>query len=396
MQLSILLPAIPDESVQPHLDALPSSVPRHTAREGMEPMPHVFHRPYQVLTENEIADVVTAGVRLVVTHQDMILDRTPAYFASRDEWRHYAATTAATLVAADEVAFFSEHARREAVRDGLVDQTKTSVVAPGTDHLGGRGETMPQSLTADSPFLFVIGNAYAHKNRLFALRVTEELRSAHGWQGGVVFAGGDPGDGSSRGDEREFLRDHGELGERFVDIPRVTDAERQWLYSHAALVLFPTLYEGFGLIPFEAAAAGTPCVYSSRSSVAEYLPPEGALLELGDVVETARRLIVVLEEGEAGNEIVRAIRAAGAELTWGRTAESYVEVYRRAMTRPVGLSLVAGREVIVGARALMVSNETERRLLLAVRRSASVRLIAQAAVGVVVVLRRLTRLGRRR
>ena len=400
VRLSILLPAHPDESVQPHLQALPSSVTRHLEGQEIVPTPHVFHRPYQVLTESEIADVVTAGTRLVVTHQDMILDRTPAYFASEDQWRDYTATTALTLVAADEVVFFSEHARQEAIRDGFVDRAKTSVVPPGTNHLGDEiDESVPSPLDGrrheeGSQFVLVIGNAYFHKNRVFALRVAETLLRVHGWDGTTVFAGGDPGDGSSKGEEGEFLRDHSSLAARFVDLPRVTDAERRWLYSHASLVLFPTLYEGFGLIPFEAAAAGTPCVYSSRSSVAEHLPPEGALLDLGDVIGTARRLSPVLTGAEAAEEIVSAIRAAGSELTWRRTADSYVDIYHRAMTRPMGVSLVTGREVVVGARAQMVSSETERRILGALRRSAALRLIAQAAVAAVVVGRRFMHLLR--
>ena len=80
------------------------------------------------------------------------------------------------------------------------------------------------------------------------------------------------------------------LTSSFVDLGPVSDPERRWLYGNAALVLFPTLYEGFGLVPFEAAAAGTACVYSSRSSVGEYLPDQGALLDLGDPGGTARRL----------------------------------------------------------------------------------------------------------
>ena len=137
MRLSVLTPARIHESVRPHLDALPSSVIRHRAGRRIVPSPHVFHRPYQIFTEDEITDVVTAGTRLVVTHQDMILDRTPAYFPSAERWRQCTATTALTFVAADEVVFFSEHARGEAVRDGLIDPSKTSVVPPGTNHIGG-------------------------------------------------------------------------------------------------------------------------------------------------------------------------------------------------------------------------------------------------------------------
>jgi hypothetical protein len=41
-----------------------------------------------------------------------------------------------------------------------------------------------------------------------------------------------------------------------------------------------------------------------------------------------------------------------------------VDVYRRAMARPIGLSLALGPELVVGARSQVVSSDTERRVLL--------------------------------
>lgn len=41
--------------------------------------PAVFHRPFQTWSLHDVADCLSIGERLVLTHQDMILDRTPAY-----------------------------------------------------------------------------------------------------------------------------------------------------------------------------------------------------------------------------------------------------------------------------------------------------------------------------
>jgi glycosyltransferase involved in cell wall biosynthesis len=388
LRLSVVVPEREHQSVAPYLDALPASVERYSSGRAIEPQPQVFHRPYQLLSELEIEDVVGLGTRLVLTHQDLILDRTPGYFESQDQWFRYTAATALGLAAADEAVFFSEHAREEAARDGLVDRAKTVVVPPGTDHLDDPegSESMPSGVAvllarAERPFILVMGNAYAHKNRVFALRVADELLQIHRWEGALIFAGERPGHGSSARDETAFLAGHDLLRSRFVDLGRVSDSERRWLYRHAVLVLFPTLYEGFGLVPFEAAAMNTPCVYSNRSSVADYLPLDGALLDLGDVPETARRVQALLESSHARAKIVRLIRLASASLTWERTAEAYVDVYRRALARPVGLSLVAGGSVVIGTRPEMVMNETERRLLVLFRRSMAIRVVATALVG---------------
>jgi hypothetical protein len=102
------------------------------------------------------------------------------------------------------------------------------------------------------------------------------------------------------------------------------------------------------------------CAYESRSSLAEHFPAEGALLELGDVAETGRRLRAALESPDARDAIVRHIRLVGSRLTWGRTADAYVTPGDGAPA----LSLVLGPEIVVGARSQVVSSETERRVLL--------------------------------
>jgi glycosyltransferase involved in cell wall biosynthesis len=395
--VSMLMPLDPDKSSQPHLSAVPAAVRRYREGELIDPAPHVFHRPYQIF-EGQISDLVTYADRLVITHQDMILDRTPAYFRSKEKWRTYAAATALSFAAADEVVFYSEHAREEALRDGLLDRAKTSVVPPGTDHFDestdevARPAALEGSMPSGEPeFLFFVGNDYIHKNRLFAIRVVDELRRQHRWTGALVCAGGRTPAGGSTDDEVAFEREHQPSRSIQRNLRRVSDAELRWLYKHASLVLFPSLYEGFGLVPFEAAAAGTASVYPSRSSVAEYLPSEGALLDLTDVSATARHVQRILADPDLANAIVQAIRSTGKALTWSRTAESYVHVYKRSLTRPVGLSVVLGREVTIGAPSETASTEAERRMLQLFRRSPAVRRTADALLKAALAARRATR-----
>jgi hypothetical protein len=91
------------------------------------------------------------------------------------------------------------------------------------------------------------------------------------------------------------------------------------------------------------------------------------------------------------DEIVRAIRRAGESLTWSRTAAAYAGIYYRAITRPVGLTLVLGREVGVAARSEMASSQAERRLLLLLKRSRVVRGTAEAALTAAITVRRAVR-----
>ena len=58
------------------------------------------------------------------------------------------------------------------------------------------------------------------------------------------------------------------LAERVVDLPAVSEVEKRWLYGRTAAVLYPSLYEGFGLVPFEAADYGVPCLWAPVTAMA--------------------------------------------------------------------------------------------------------------------------------
>src|SRR5262249_24958428 len=116
VEVAVLLPETVHPSLLADLRDVPGRIERQTNTRTL-PRPDVFHRPYQLLFERELGDVLGVGDRLVITQQDVILARTPAYFGTRRLWESYAALTRLSLLAADHVAFFSEHARRQALEE---------------------------------------------------------------------------------------------------------------------------------------------------------------------------------------------------------------------------------------------------------------------------------------
>lgn len=298
----------------------------------------VAHRPYQVSNANDLLMLSCAAERQVITHQDLIAYRNPGYFAGYPQWEHYRRLTREALTLADRVVFFSHHAIKDALGEDLVEPARARVVYIGVDHADATPAEPHEPASAErlagAPFLLCLGTDFRHKNRMFALRLLAALRDEHGWQGRLVLAGPRVSEGSSAGEEAAYLATRPELAGAVVTLPAVAEAEKAWLLEHCLAVLYPTTYEGFGLMPFEAADRGRPCLFASQTALAELLPAELATLVQWDPHESARRVLRLLDSEEAIADHVRAVRRAAGPLTWRSTAESLLNVYFDAAASP--------------------------------------------------------------
>jgi glycosyltransferase involved in cell wall biosynthesis len=181
------------------------------------------------------------------------------------------------------------------------------------------------------PFLLCLGTDFLHKNHPFAFALFERLRTQHGFDGRLVLAGPHALRGTSEGEEAKWRAAHPELAADVVALGEAPEAEKEWLYRNAALVLYPTTFEGFGFIPFEAALAGTPSLWAAQSSMADLLPAEHAGIVAWDAEASAANAARLIAEPQP---LVDAVREAGKDLLWDRCAEQLLQVYRDAAVGP--------------------------------------------------------------
>ncbi len=102
----------------------------------------------------------------------------------------------------------------------------------------------------------------------------------------------------------------------------------------ASALVYPSLYEGFGLPPLEAFACGVPVVASDLPVVREVIGDDrdvARLVPAADVDALAGALLAQLSGSEPADVAGRRRRRASA-FTWTRTADHTREAYRRALT----------------------------------------------------------------
>jgi glycosyltransferase involved in cell wall biosynthesis len=301
----------------------------------------VVHRPHQISSPADLAVLSGLGERLVITHQDLISFHNPAYFPSDSAWRGYRDLTRRALGSADRVLFFSEHVRGDALGEELVDASRAEVVRIGVDHalIGGPASSAPpaaaETLAGPVEMMLCLGNDYRHKNRVFALRLVDELQRRHQWTGRLVLAGPHVTHGSSREAEQALLAATPALATAVVALDEVSDPEREWLLTRATLVLYPTIAEGFGLVPYEAAARGVPCLWAAGTALGELLPNDAAAIVAWDAAATADAALELMRDDAARARNVAAVQEAGAALSWQQTGRRLIEAYRTACEQPL-------------------------------------------------------------
>jgi glycosyltransferase involved in cell wall biosynthesis len=176
------------------------------------------------------------------------------------------------------------------------------------------------------PLLLHVGRIHARKNLDALLDAVARLR-AGGEPVRLVQAGGDPGPELAR-------RVRGLKLEGVVHFAgRVSDEALIALYGAADVLVFPSLYEGFGLPVLEAMACGTPVVASDAASLPEVVGDAGLLVPPRDSAGLAAAVGRVLHEPG----LAETLRARGLErarrFSWRETARGTLAVYEACIAR---------------------------------------------------------------
>jgi len=120
---------------------------------------------------------------------------------------------------------------------------------------------------------------------------------------------------------------------RVVRTGWVDDATLARLLAGAAVLAYPSRYEGFGFPPLQAMAVGVPVVATTAGSLPEVLGDAARLVPAGDPDALAGALAEVLDDEGRRAELVSRGLARAAGFTWEATAAGLDALYRDARSR---------------------------------------------------------------
>lgn len=274
-----------------------------------------------------------ATVPVVTTIHDITPILFPQLFRYRDAvlltaYLRYSARTA------HHIATVSEQSRRDICAHLGVPPARVSVTnnaaAPHFAPVGqAKIEAVLGRLGVQRPYLLSVGNVEPRKNLARVLEAYARLRHERGIPHRLVLVGRA---GPLAG---PILQRAAELGlaDDVHFTGYVADDDLPALYSGAALFVYASLYEGFGIPLLEAMACACPVVASNASSLPEVVGEAGLMVEPRDTAALAEAMGRVLDTPALADEL-RGRGLARAQLfSWQRCAQETAAVYRRALER---------------------------------------------------------------
>ena len=273
-------------------------------------------------------------VPVVLSIHDVSYERHPQWYPYRRDWARRvfyrrSANAASHILtisrfsAAEITAAYRIPAERMTVTLLGVDDA----FAPAdSDHLGELPEGVSQ------PYLLHVGDLHERRNLTM---LADAVLTARRHVGGVfptlalVLAGADRG----VGDAVLGIAARAGAADAVVRLGPVSEKRLRTLYRGATALVYPSLYEGFGLPLVEAMACGTPVIASNTASMPEVLGDAGILVDPADGQAWTSAIIDVVNNERTRGRLRTAGLSRAAEFTWERTARLTLGVYRRVLER---------------------------------------------------------------
>ena len=223
----------------------------------------------------------------------------------------------------------SHHTKSDLIEQLKIPGDKITVIYNGVDQdVFKPRHTMPHFLgQVETQYVLYVGSERPRKNlgRLFEAFALLK----RDFPGLKLVKVGVPGRSERfRSKTMKELKRLGLIGE--VIFPGyASDLDLARYYSAAALLAFPSLYEGFGLPPLEAMACGCPVVTSNTSSLPEVVGDAGVMVDPYDTAALARAIKQVLTDSELRNNLVAKGRERARRFSWQKTAQLTGRVYEK-------------------------------------------------------------------
>jgi glycosyltransferase involved in cell wall biosynthesis len=280
---------------------------------------NIYHATY--FSEVSLSAMKRRGFHVVVTVYDMISelfpDRPPLFRRRNNEKER-------VIQIADHIVCVSQTSANDLARIFGVSNEKISITYPGTS-FGGFTKQIDNNLLGINPFLLYVGNRNKYKNfkrLIMALSGSKIFISDFKL---VAFGGG-----TFSKSEIAFLKELG-MWAHVIHVEG-NDSKLFDYYSCAKSLIYPSIYEGFGLPPIEAMASGCPAIVSSGGSIPEVCGDAAVYFDPYNLHDIRNVIEETIQNDELLSNLSKFGRIHALEFSWENTAVTTLGAYDKLIS----------------------------------------------------------------
>ncbi len=289
---------------------------------------------------------IFCSVPFVVTIHDLILTKFPTirattlgpiiYFLKNIAYRlaiNIAVKRSKKIIAV------SEYTKKDIIEQFGIKPEKVSMIYEGVADLRQsidsiftaklKTEEVLSGYCILGPYLLYVGNAYPHKNLESLIKVFIRLRQHHPFLK-LVLVGRDD---YFYHRLKSFAEEAGDNNESIIFPGYVPDRDLQTLFEQAAVYVFPSKYEGFGLPPLEAMSRGCAVVSSTATCLPEVLGDAASYFDPNNDEAMYQAIESVLVNPTVKEQLIAKGKQRIKLYSWAKAGLETIKVYRRALKK---------------------------------------------------------------
>lgn len=264
----------------------------------------------------------------VVTVHDLIHLLFPQFLPSRLAYLYAQFFLRVVIPRTRSILTVSEYTKNDLIKYLKIKESHITVTPLGFDPaFSPQAKTqfadLQRRLRIPDKYFLYVGNLKEFKNTPRLLKVYASLRHKTPGCPALVLAG------------RNFIDGFEEAIRETPGVLHLSSVDRQdlpALYGGAFALVFPSLYEGFGLPPLESMACGTPVICSNVASIPEVVGDAALFVDPHDQQSIEKAMSRLLNDSELHQTLQKKGIARAARFHWKETAAKTLGVYERCLS----------------------------------------------------------------
>jgi glycosyltransferase involved in cell wall biosynthesis len=257
---------------------------------------------------------------LVLTVHDMIHER---FWEMVDPARKHAKLKRRAILQADAIICVSENTKADLLEYYPLPETPIAVVYHGCE--ANIPKAGPTAVPSGRPYYLYVGGRQPYKNFDRLLQAMSVVCRSRG-EMDLHITGGPLSSGEKKRIGQLGLTGH-VVHRGFLDDDALA-AE----YRFSLALVYPSLYEGFGIPPLEAMCCGTAVIAANTSSIPEVVGDAGLLFDPYSVAELTDILVDFSENASLRSQLIKLGNQRRQQFSWDKMARETIGVYQQVLS----------------------------------------------------------------